>query len=102
MADVTEIFARWALGINGIIILSLVGVIWRMLGSRLERIEQALLKDIERQEKEIKDLRIRKHDNIEAMQQLSGRVHSLEEDVQNVRQKAYLIEQLLHHRGKDD
>ena len=98
----SEIFARWALGINGIIILSLVGVIWRMLGSRLERIEQALLKDIERQEAEIKDLRVRKQDTIEVIHQQAGRISSIEEDVQNLRQKAYLIEQLLHHRNKDD
>ena len=98
----SEIFARWALGINGIIILSLVGVIWRMLGSRLERIEQALLKDIESQEAEITDLRVRKHDTIEVIHHQAGRISSIEEDVQNLRQKAYLIEQLLHHRNKDD
>ena len=98
----SEIVIRWAIGLNGVIILSLIGVIWRMLGSRLERIEKSLQKDIGRLDDEVKDLRVRKHDTIEAIQQQSGRISSLEEDVQSVRRKSYLVEQLLQHRSKDD
>ncbi len=93
----TDTILRWALGFNGIIMLSLIGVIWNMRKGEIRRNEDRQRSDIARLDDVVQGIRDKKHDHEDVLAELSGTMDMLKNDADVLRRKVYVIEQVLEY-----
>ena len=89
--DIAVVFSAMASMLG--IIIALLKMIWAARKEGHNKDIERLQKEIDRQDTEIKDLRVRKHDNIAATEHLAGRVHSVEEGIESVQRRIFMDDQ---------